>query len=315
MFIKKWIHLFREKKSTKILFKHKSWNHEIKFISEKQSKFEFIYSLSKIELKIFRKYLNTNLKKKFIKKSKSSTKYSIFFTFKKDDKFCLCVDYRKLNDITIKNWYSLSNINELQNKLQKIKIFIKIDFRDAYNLIRIKKNQKWMTIFRIRYEFYEYTIMSFELTNVSTTYQKLINNAFKKYLNIFVIAYFDDIFIYSQNSEKHVQHVHEMFRSLNEWDLLTKFEKCVFHVFEMNFLKFLIDKNDIRMNSNKTTTVKNWKWSKNVIEILTFLNFTNYNRRFIKRYSHKMLSLTKMTQKKQTWNWNDKTKKTFQKLK
>ena len=139
---KKWIHLFREKKSTKIFFKHKSWNHEIKLKSKKQFTFEFIYVLFKIEFNVFKKYLNTNLKKKFIKKFKSSTKYSIFFTFKKNDKFRLCVDYQKLNDITIKNKYSLFNINEFQNKLQKTKYFIKINLRETYNLIRMKKKMK-----------------------------------------------------------------------------------------------------------------------------------------------------------------------------
>ena len=86
--------------------------------------------------------MNTNLKKKFIKKFESSTKYSIFFTFKKNDKFRLCVDYQKLNDITIKNKYSLFNISEFQSKLQKTKYFIKIDLRETYNLIRMKKKKK-----------------------------------------------------------------------------------------------------------------------------------------------------------------------------
>ena len=136
---KKWIHLFREKKSTKFFFKHKSWNHEIKLKLKKQFTFEFIYVLFEIEFNVFKKYLNTNLKKKFIKKFESSTKYSIFFTFKKNDKFRLCVDYQKLNNITIKNKYLLFSINEFQNKLQKTKYFIKINLRKIYNLIRIKK--------------------------------------------------------------------------------------------------------------------------------------------------------------------------------
>ena len=178
-----------------------------------------------------------------------------------------------------------------------------------------KKKHEWMTTFKTRYKLYKYTIMSFEFTNVSATYQKLINNAFKKYLNIFVIAYFDDILIYSQNEEEHIRHVHAVFKNLNEWNLLTKSEKCVFHVFEINFLKFLINKNNIKMNLNKTTAVKNWKRSINVIEVLTFLNFTNYNQRFIKRYLHKTLSLTRLTQKELSWNWNEKTERTFQKFK
>ena len=109
--------MFREKKLTKFFFKHKSWNHEIKLKSKKQFTFEFIYVLFEIKFSVFKKYLNTNLKKKFIKKFESSIKYSIFFTLKKNDKFRLYVNYRKLNDITIKNKYSLFNINEFQNRL------------------------------------------------------------------------------------------------------------------------------------------------------------------------------------------------------
>ena len=120
-----WKHLFREKTTTTILFKHQSWDHEIKLKSRKQFTFELIYALSQKELKILKTYLNENLAKEFIKKSQSSTKYSILFVFKKNDTFRLYVDYRKLNNITIKNRYSLLNINELRNKLTKIKYFIK----------------------------------------------------------------------------------------------------------------------------------------------------------------------------------------------
>ena len=131
--------MFRQKKSTKFFFKHKSWNHEIKLKLKKQFTFEFIYVLFEIKFNVFKKYLNTNLKKKFIKKFKLLIKYSIFFTLKKNDKFRLYVDYQKLNDITIKNKYLLFNINELQNKLQKRKYFIKIDLCEIYNLICIVK--------------------------------------------------------------------------------------------------------------------------------------------------------------------------------
>ena len=116
---------------------------------KKQFTFEFIYVLFEIKFNVFKKYLNTNLKKKFIKKFESSTKYSIFFTLKKNDKFRLYVNYRKLNDITIKNKYSLFNINEFQNKLEKTKYFIKIDLREIYNLIRMKKNEKQFLKFDI----------------------------------------------------------------------------------------------------------------------------------------------------------------------
>ncbi len=111
-----------------------------------------------------------NEKKEFIRKFQLRAKYSILFTLKKNEKLRLCVDYQKLNDITIKNRYSLPNISELQNRLFEVKYFIKLDLREAYNQIRIKIEEKWKIAFCIRYKLYEYIIMSFELINVSTTY-------------------------------------------------------------------------------------------------------------------------------------------------
>ena len=141
---KQWKHLFLKEITTKTLFKHQTWNHEIIFKSNKIFTFELIYALFEKKLKILRKYLNENLRKKFIRKSQSSTKYSILFVFKKNEILYLCVDYRKLNEIIIKNQYSLSNINELQNKLLKAIYFTKFNFKEAYNLIRMKtkKNKK-----------------------------------------------------------------------------------------------------------------------------------------------------------------------------
>ena len=117
----------------------------------------------------FKFLFERKLKKKFIRKFESSTKFFILFVFKKNDTFRLCVDYRKLNIITIKNRYSLLNISELQNKFSDVKIFTKLDMKETYNLIKMKKSEKWKTIFRTQYEHYEYAMMSFEFTNASTT--------------------------------------------------------------------------------------------------------------------------------------------------
>ena len=135
---RKWKNLFQKKRLTRKLFKHQLWNHEIKLISKMKSTFGLLYTLSETELKKFRNYLNKELKKRIIRKSTSKTKYPILFTPKKNGKLRLCVDYWKVNDITIKNKYSLFNIKELQNRLQKTVIFFKLDLRWRYNLIKIK---------------------------------------------------------------------------------------------------------------------------------------------------------------------------------
>ena len=138
---KAWIDLFREEKSTNTLSKHQSWDHEIKLESKKQFTFESIYQLSEKKLEVLRDYIKKNLKKEYIRSLKSSTKYSILFAFKKNEKLYLCVDYRKLNDITIKNRYLLFNVSEIQDRLSQTTIFIKLNLRDEYHLIWIKKKR------------------------------------------------------------------------------------------------------------------------------------------------------------------------------
>ena len=231
------------------------------------------------------------MKKKFIQKSQSSTKYLILFVFKKDEKLRLCVDYRKLNEIIIKNRYSLSNINELQNKLSKAKYFTKFNFKRVYNLIRMKTKKKWKTIFRTRYEHYEYTMISFELINASTICQEIINNALREHLNVFVITYLNDILIYFKTLSKHKQHVRKVLQCLKQRRLLFKLEKCEFHRFDVEFFEFVMRIQEIRMNSIKLKAIKNWSQSINVKKVQIFLRFVNYNRKFIKDYFKKIIPL------------------------
>ena len=303
-----------KKKTTIVLSKHQSWNHEIKLKSEKQLTFELIYALFEKKLKTFRKYLNENMKKEFIRKFESSTKYSILFVFKKNDTFRLCVDYRKLNNITIKNRYSLFNISELQNRLQKIMYFIKFDLRETYNLIRMKADEKWKTTFRTRYEHYEYMMMSFEFINVSTTCQEMINDALRQYFDIFVIVYLNDILIFFKIMKLHVNHVITVFKCLNKKNLRLKSKKCEFHKEKIDFLNFVIERNEIRIDSKKIRAIQNWKSLINVKKFQSFLKFINYNRKFIKNYFSKAISLINLTTKNKLWSWKKKKRNAFNKL-
>lgn len=173
--------------------------------------------------------MNENKKKEFIQKSQSLVEYLILFVFKKNETLYLCVNYQKLNKIIIKNRYLLSNISELQNRLAEIKFFIKLDLREAYNLIRIKAEEEWKTAFHIRYRHYKYTIMLFELTDTSVLCQKMINNALQKHLNIFIFAYLNDILIFSKTEKEYKQYVNIMLECLVKRELQLKSEKCKFH--------------------------------------------------------------------------------------
>ena len=196
----KFEHLFIEKHGLEALPEHQLWDYEIKLIEGGQPTFGLIYGINVDQLKNFKLYIDNALKKGFIKEFKSSAGYPVLFVPKPSggpDR--LCVDYKKLNDITVKDRYLLPLAHELRDKLLGATIFTKLDLRAAFNLIRIKKGNEWKTAFRSRFELYEYLVMPFDLTNVLTICQRLINNVLRKWLNISYICYLDDILIYSRN--------------------------------------------------------------------------------------------------------------------
>ena len=156
--------------------------------------------------------------------------------------------------------------------------------------------------------------MSFELINASTNCQELFNNRLREYLNIFVIIYLNDILIFFQIIEEHEQHIKKVLECLSKRNLLIKSEKCDWHKKEVDFLRFIIEINDVRMNSDKLTSVKAWSVSTNVKEVQAFLEFVNYNRKFIQEYSQKIMTLTNLIIKDKSWKWNEDEQTAFESL-
>ena len=192
--------------------------------------------------------------------------------------------------------------------------FIKLDLRKIYNLIRMKADEKWKTIFRTRYEHYEYTMMSFEFINVSITCQKMINDALRQHFDIFVIAYLDDILVFFKIMKLHVNHVITILKCLNERNLRLKSKKCEFHRKKIDFLNFVIERNEIRIDSEKIRAIQNWKSLINVKKLQSFLKFINYNRKFIKNYFNKAIFLINLTAENKSWSWKKKKRDAFNKL-
>jgi hypothetical protein len=178
------------------LSEHKSWDHEIPLLNDKQPKWMPLYSMSEDQLKKVRTYLDENLKRGFIRSSKSLTEYSILFVSKKNDTKQLCVNYRQLNKITKQDSYSLLLIKELQDRLGRVKWFTSLNLKEAYYWVQMKKGKEWKTAFWTRYRHYKYTVMLFELKNALITFQRLINDTLREYLDDFAITYLDDILIY-----------------------------------------------------------------------------------------------------------------------
>ena len=154
----------------------------------------------------------------------------MFFVFKKDDSFRLCVDYKELNALIIKNKCLFSLIDETLNRLVNAAYFIKLDFKNAYHRIRIRKSDEWMTTFRIRYDHFEYAVMSFGLVNASVTFQTLINKILRELINHICVIYLNDILIYFKTREKHWKCVRKMLERLRQFKLYAKLSKCFFMI-------------------------------------------------------------------------------------
>ena len=248
--------MFKEEAHEK-LPEHQDWDHEIPIEEGKKPTYGPIYALSETELKALREYLDENLKKGFIRPSTSPAGYPILFVPKKERKLRLCVDYRQLNAITVKNQYLLLLILELQDRIQGNQWFTALNIRGAFNLVRMKEGEEWKTAFQTRYGHYKYTVMPFGLTNAPATFQALINTTLCKYLDIFVIAYLDNILIYIKDTLKeHIQEVKKVFKALQEADIRLRPDKCKFHVKTIKFLGSIITTNGIQMDNEKVKAIR-----------------------------------------------------------
>ena len=180
-----------------------------------------------MELKTLKAYIETNLANGFIRPSKSPAGAPILFDRKSDGSFRLCVDYRGLNNLTIKNQYPLPLIGESLDRLGRAKRFTQLDLTSAYHRMRIREGDEWKTAFRTRYGHFEYQVMPFGLTNAPASFQGYINKIFAEKLNIFVIVYLDDILIYTNDDgDGHVTAIRCVLEQLRKFMLYANLKKC-----------------------------------------------------------------------------------------
>lgn len=303
------------KTSADALPPHAPWDHTIEIESGKSIPTSKIYPLSASELEVLSTYLDENLKSGFVRPSSSPVGAPILFVKKKDGSLRLCVDYRNLNSVTIKNKYPLPLINETLDRLCGAKFFTKIDIRNAYHRIRIAEGQEWMTAFRTRYGHFEYQVMPFGLTNAPATFQALINDTFRPYLDIFVVAYLDDILVYSETEKEHINHVRLVLQKMRERHLFAKASKCEFHADQVDYLGYIINREGVSMDPSKIDSIQDWPVPESVKQVQSFLGFTNFYRRFIKDYSKLTTPLTRFTRKGEPFIWDHAAAEAFKTLK
>ncbi|GJT45649.1 putative reverse transcriptase domain-containing protein [Tanacetum coccineum] len=258
------------------------------------------YRLAPSEMQELSEQLQELQDKGFIRPSHSPWGAPVLFVKKKDGSFCMCIDYRELNKLTIKNRYPLPRIDDLFDQLQGARYFSKIDLRSVSQL-KANDDDILKTAFRTRYGHFEFTVMPFGLTNAPAVFMDLMNRVCKPYLDKFVIVFIDDILIYSKTKEDHENHLRLMLDLLRKEKLYAKFSKCEFWLQEVHFLRHVVNHDGIHVDPSKIEAVKSWKAPTTPSEVRSFLGLAGYYRRFIKNFSKIAKPLTSLTQKNQKY--------------
>ncbi|KAH0765074.1 hypothetical protein KY285_000945 [Solanum tuberosum] len=234
------------------------------------------YKMAPAELRELKEQLKDLLEKGFIRPSMSPWGAPVLFVRKKDGSLRMCIDYRQLNKVTIKNKYPLSRIDDLFDQLQGARCFSKIDLRSGYHQVRVRDKDIPKTAFRTWYGHFKFLVMLFGLTNAPVVFMDLMNRMFKPFLDVFVIVFIDDILVYSRSEEDHANH--------------------------------------LRVVNQKIEAVKNWPRPTTPTEIHSFLGLAGYYKRFVEGFSSIAAPLTKLTHKETKFQWSDECERSFQEL-
>ncbi|WVZ89338.1 hypothetical protein U9M48_035759 [Paspalum notatum var. saurae] len=274
------------------------------------------YRMAPDELKELKIQLQEQLDKGFIRPSSSPWGCPALFVEKKDQGGKrLCVDYRPLNAVTVKNKYPIPHIDIPFDRLAGAKVFSKIDLRSGYYQIKIREEDIPKTAFSTRYGLYEYLVMSFGLTNAPAFFMYMMNSVFMNELDKFVVVFIDDILIYSKNEKEHEEHLRVVLTRLREHKLYAKFSKCALRLKEVGFLGHILVEKGVAVDPSKVKDVLNWKQPETVTEIRSFLGLAGYYRRFIKDFSKIAKPMTSLTKKNAKFVWGPKCEEGFRELK
>ncbi|KAI4295098.1 hypothetical protein MLD38_040632 [Melastoma candidum] len=268
--------------------------------------------MSLAELKELKAQLQELVTKNFIRASVSPWGAPVLFVKKKDGSMRLCIDYRLLNQNTIKNRYPLPRIDDLFDQLQGSMVYSKIDLRSGYYQIGVREEDIPKTAFRTRYGHYEFRVMPFGVTNAPAVFMGLMNQVFRPYLDQFVIVFIDDILVYSKSKDEHKEHLTIVLKTLRENKLYAKLSKCEFWLEKVAFLGHVISATGIEVDPTKVEAVEKWPRPTTISEIRSFLGLAGYYRRFVEGFSKIVTPMTKLLRKDIRFEWTDDCERCFE---
>ena len=223
------------------------------------------------ELEELRKQIDDLLQKRYIHPSVSPWGAPVLLVKKKDGSRRMCIDYRELNAVTIKNKYPLPRIDDIFDQLGGLKVFSKLDLRSGYHQLKVKKEDVQKTAFRTRYGHYEFVVMPFGVTNAPAVFMNLMNLIFYDFLDKFVVIFIDDILIYSKSEAEHAEHLRLVLQTLRKHQLYVKFSKCEFWLDRVAFLGHIVSGSGIEVDPAKVKAVREWPTPKTEKDIRSFL--------------------------------------------
>ncbi|MCO5564460.1 hypothetical protein L7F22_018121 [Adiantum nelumboides] len=272
------------------------------------------YRVSQAQQEEIMRQVNELVEKGMVRPSSSPFCSPVLLVQKKDGTYRMCVDYRALNRITIKNRFSVPRVEDLFDKLQGSTYFSRIDLKSGYHQIRIVDEDIVKTAFRTSFGLYEYLVMPFGLTNAPATFNRMMERIFRPHRN-FTGVFFDDVIIYSKTIEEHKEHLKVIFQALRDNKLYVNQKKSEFFLQEIQYLGHIISKNGIRMDPAKLEVIKDWPNPRNLHEIRSFIGMCAYYRRFIEKFSLIAGPLHDLTKKNVKYVWTEKRQQAFDTLK
>lgn len=293
---------------------HRNCDHKIPLLPDAKPPNIRPYRMSHNQKNSIELLIKEMLKTGEIRPSHSPYSSPAILVRKKDKSWRLCVDFRALNDMTIKNKFPIPVIEDLLDELHGTTIFTKLDLRSGYHQIRMNEADVHKTAFSTHLGHYEYQVMPFGLSNAPATFQELMNSIFSRFLRKFVLVFFDDILVYSANVQEHARHLSQVLLALRNHSLKVKFSKCTFGQPQVEYLGHIINGQGVQTDPSKIQDIINWKTPQTIKKLRGFLGLTGYYRRFIKGYATICQPLHNIL-KKDAFHWGQEQQLAFDTLK